>query len=309
MTSFGCVPLASVWPCARWVDAMTSPSSSARQTPDRAASWPDRDVEEPGELSRAEPLLDLLLEAPDEQHLAEELAQQVLRDTPLLLHLGQVGFEFMLRLVSLVAQWREIVGALPGNWADARLRLTVDDEQRAARAAAVLAPLNPGRRGNGLRFHSARSGAGPAPALVERLLARLDETISGSIELVARTRLPHSRSYPPTLAGAWDASIAELPPDWSDLYAEVELVSTDWLERAALLMAPVNPARYGEAPGFRFRVARRFGYGAAPEMTRRCLERVDDEHIRGELRILRVLSETDPVATQGPVWYLDGRSV
>ena len=44
-------------------------------------------------------------------------------------------------------------------------------------------------------------------------------------------------------------------------------------------------------------------------MTRRCLERVDEEQIRGELRILRVLSDTDPVATQGPVWYVDGRSV
>ena len=100
-----------------------------------------------------------------------------------------------------------------------------------------------------------------------------------------------------------------LPADWSDLYAEVELVSSDWLDRAALLMAPLNPARYGGVPGFRFRVARRFGYGASPEMTRRCLERVDEEHIRGELRILRVLSDTDPVHTQGPVWYVEGKSV
>ena len=112
-----------------------------------------------------------------------------------------------------------------------------------------------------------------------------------------------------TLAGTWDASIAALPSDWSDLYARSSSFPRDWLDRAALLMAPLNPARYSEAPGFRFRVARRFGYGAAPDMTRRCLERVDEEEIRGELRILRVLSDTDPVATQGPVWYLDGRSV
>ena len=63
-----------------------------------AGLLPDRDVEEPGQLSRAETLLDLLLEAPDEQHLAEELAQEILRDSPLLLHLGQLGIEFMLRL-------------------------------------------------------------------------------------------------------------------------------------------------------------------------------------------------------------------
>jgi hypothetical protein len=217
----------------------------------------------------------------------------------------------MLRLVSLVEQWREIVQELPENWADARLRVTIEDARSADRAAAVLAPLTPGRRGNALRFYTARRGAGPAPGLLERLLARLDEErISGALELVGvGEAAPEPSTHRATLASAWDASVAALPPDWSDLYAEVELVSTDWLDRAALLMAPLNPARYGGAPGFRFRVARRFGYGAAPEMTRRCLERVDEEHIRGELRILRVLSETDPVATQGPVWYLDGRSV
>jgi hypothetical protein len=74
-------------------------------------------------------------------------------------------------------------------------------------------------------------------------------------------------------------------------------------------MAPVNPARFDGTPTFRFRVARQFGYGASAEMTRRCLERVDEEGIRGEFRVLRVLSDTDPVATQGPVWYLGGRSV
>jgi hypothetical protein len=217
----------------------------------------------------------------------------------------------MLRLVSLVEQWREIVQELPENWADARLRVTIEDARAADRAAAVLAPLTPGRRGNALRFYTARRGAGPAPGLLERLLARLDEErISGALELVGvGEAAPEPSTHRATLAGAWDASIAALPPDWSDLYADVEFVSTDWLDRAALLMAPVNPARYGGAPGFRFRVARRFGYGAAPDMTRRCLERVDEEHIGGELRILRVLSDTDPVATQGPVWYLDGRSV
>ena len=135
--------------------------------------------------------------------------------------------------------------------------------------------------------------------------------LTGELELVGAGEAEPAAlvTQRPTLAGTWDASVAGLPPDWSDLYAEVELVSSDWLDRAALLMAPVNPARYGAAPGFRFRVARRFGYGASPDMTRRCLERVDEEHIRGELRILRVLSDTDPVHTQGPVWYVEGKSV
>jgi hypothetical protein len=107
----------------------------------------------------------------------------------------------------------------------------------------------------------------------------------------------------------WDEELAALPDDWTDLYAEVEFESTDYLERGALLMAPLNPARYGAKPGFRFRVARRFGYGASTEMTRRCLQRLDEEGIRGAVRVLRALSDTRPVQTQGPVWYVGGRSV
>jgi hypothetical protein len=44
-------------------------------------------------------------------------------------------------------------------------------------------------------------------------------------------------------------------------------------------------------------------------MVRRCLERLDDEGVRGVVRVLRVLSDTKPVATQGPVWYVGGRAV
>jgi len=218
----------------------------------------------------------------------------------------------MLRLVSLVEQWLQILAGLSENWADARLRLTVEGGG-ASRASAILGPVNPAQRGNVVRFYVARRGAGASPARIQPLLSRIDaERINGTLELVGTgetTEAPAVEIQRPTLTATWDAQIAALPPDWSDIYAEVELVSSDWLERAALLMAPVNPARYGGTPGFRFRVARRFGYGASAEMTRRCLERVDNEHIRGELRILRALSETKPVHTQGPVWYVGGRSV
>ena len=60
---------------------------------------------------------------------------------------------------------------------------------------------------------------------------------------------------------------------------------------------------------FRFRVAQHFGYGASPQMTARCLERVDSEGIRGQLTVLRVLSDTHNVATQGPVWRVEGKAV
>lgn len=213
--------------------------------------------------------------------------------------------------MKLVRQWREIERSLPENWGNARFRLTVDDEDKAERAAALLAPINPGRRGKTVRFYAARRGAGPSSDAVERLLPRLDEErVQGKLELVgtdeAAAQAEISRA---SLAEAWDAALEALPGDWSDIYAEVELVSSDWLERAALLLAPVNPARFGDKPVLRFRVARVQGYGASPEMTRRCLERLDQEGIRGELRILRVLSGTEHVATQGPVWYAEGRAV
>ena len=56
--------------------------------PDGDCLLADRHVQESRELARAEALLDLLLEAPDEQHLAEELAQQLGRERPLPLYLG-----------------------------------------------------------------------------------------------------------------------------------------------------------------------------------------------------------------------------
>jgi hypothetical protein len=220
----------------------------------------------------------------------------------------------MLRPMRLVEQWREIVRGLPAGWTEARLTLTVADERQAERAAALLAPLNPRRREDTIRFVCTRGGAGPPPQLVTVLMRRLDNDgirgIQGELELVRadEPEAPRAASRS-TLAGTWDTEVAALPPDWSDVYAEVELVSSDWLDRAALLMAPLNPARHGGRPAFRFRVARRFGYGASPGMAHRALERLDDEEIRGEVRILHALSDTEPVATQGPVWYLEGRLV
>lgn len=209
-------------------------------------------------------------------------------------------------------RWRQIERELPENWSDARLLLRVRDPEQAERAAALLTPLMPGRNGNEIRFYTARRGAGASPDAVRRVLRRLDsEGIRVELELVSAGQpepgvLAVER---PRLVDAWDVALAVLPPDWSDLYVELELTSTDLLERAALLLAPVNPARYGGKPAFRFRVARRFGYGASPGMTRRCLERMDEEGLHGQLRILRVLSNTDPVSTQGPVWYVEGKAV
>jgi hypothetical protein len=44
-------------------------------------------------------------------------------------------------------------------------------------------------------------------------------------------------------------------------------------------------------------------------MARRCLERLDEVGIGARVEILRALSDTKPVLTQGPVWYLEGKAV
>jgi hypothetical protein len=218
----------------------------------------------------------------------------------------------MLRAVGLVDQWRKIEASLPAEWTDVRLKLTVADDARCDRAAALLGPLMPGRFGKEIRFFAGRRGAGPGVQAISRLLRRLDaEGIDGALELVGTGAPEAVRAQEPerTVVEAWEAALATLPDDWTDLYCELELRSSDHFERAALLMAPLNPARFGGTPGFRFRVARQFGYGAAPEMARRCLTRLDEARIPGDVRILRALSDTKPVATQGPVWYVGGRSV
>jgi hypothetical protein len=218
----------------------------------------------------------------------------------------------MLSLVGLVDQWRAIERDLPEGWGDARLRLTVAEEGQCDRAAALLGPATPGRRGRVISFFAARRGAGPSRELVERLLRGLDrERIDAELELVGTDAAAEAPApgEPRSFVAAWEIELATLPDDWSDLYAEVELNSSDYLERAALLMAPLNPARYGGKPGFRFRVARRFGYGASTEMTLRCFGRLDEEGVRGAVRVLRALSDTRPVQTQGPVWNVGGRTV
>jgi hypothetical protein len=163
-------------------------------------------------------------------------------------------------------------------------------------------------------FSTTRHGPGSSPETVARALRRVDrERLGGELKLVSTASAdaePVSESRARrSLAADWNAEIEKVPPDWTDLYAELELASTDYLDGAALRLAPLNPSRVDTRPAFRFRAARSFGYGASPQMVRRCLERLDEAGITGDLRILYVLSDTKPVATQGPVWYVGGKVV
>lgn len=213
--------------------------------------------------------------------------------------------------MALVDQWRAIEEGLREGWDAARLRLTVDDDGKCERAAALLGPANPGRHGKVISLYAAPRGGGPSPRLVRRLLARLDaERIGGTLELLGVGEAAAvAAAGRPGLAAQWDGAVEALPADWSDVYAEVELASSDYLERGALLLAPLNPTRAPGRPAYRFRTASRFGYGASASMTRRCFERLDEEGIGGRLQVLRALSDTRPVYTQGPVWYVGGRAV
>jgi len=214
--------------------------------------------------------------------------------------------------VGLVADWGELEQGLPAGWGEARIRIVLEVPAERDRAATLLTPLQPYRSGDGVvSFRTAVDGSGPTPEAVRRALARLDSVrVHGTLELIAATA---QIVAPPeaivTLVESWTDELATLPEDWSDLLAEVELDSSDYVERGALKLAPLNPRRDHERLALRFRAARRFGYGAAPEMVHRCLARCDAEGIRGRVRILRALSDTRPVGTQGPVWQLDGRTV
>ena len=211
----------------------------------------------------------------------------------------------------LVEQWNGIEIRLDPRWNAARLALTVADETRAERAAALLGPAGPGRSGVTIRFNTARGGDGVGPEAVRRLLRRLDEEgIDGTLALASASDAAPVRTLArQTLAADWDAAVAQLPADWSDLLCEIELTSSDHIDPAALLLGPLNPLSIDGKLGFRFRAASSFGYGASAGMARRCLSRLDEAGITGTVRVLRVLSDTHPVGTQGPVWYVGGKAV
>ncbi len=216
-----------------------------------------------------------------------------------------------------VDQWKEIEAGLGAEWEEIQLGFTAEEARAVAESAAVLAPLGPGRVGSELRFAVRRRGGDPEK--LRNLLARLDrKRIWGTVSLLgSQQEAPASAPGPSepervatTLLEAWDAEVAGLAPGWRDLLCELALDSSDYVPRAALLGAPLNPTRVPGEIALRFRVSNGSGgYGTAPEMTRRCFERIDAEGITGRVTVLYAISDTDRAATQGPVWRIAGRSV
>jgi hypothetical protein len=211
--------------------------------------------------------------------------------------------------VSVAQQWNAIGSKLPEGWARASLRLELRDREAADQAAAMLGPAGPYRaEPTVLLFGVARDGSATSPDNIVRLLRRVPV---GTLSLSGSQAAPQKTATRPisALTEAWDTALASLPPDWSDVFAEFQLPSTDFIERAAVLCVQMNPRRDGQRAAMRFRAARQTGYGVSPEMARRCFERCDAEGITGTVTILRVLSDSRHVGTQGPVWISSGQTL
>jgi hypothetical protein len=214
-----------------------------------------------------------------------------------------------------VDQWQLLEGDLPASWERVQLSFAVEETSQLSAAAGVLGPLGAGRAGSEIRVEVV-NGARGGPEALKNLLRALDrKRIWGTLSLVdvqaevAPPRIVTPVERRPPLTEQWDAALEKLPPRWSDLLCELEVDSSDYLTRGALLGAPLNPTRNPDLLALRFRVASDKGYGAPPELVRRCLERMDVDGITGGVSVLNALSETDNVYTQGPVWRVAGRSV
>ena len=218
--------------------------------------------------------------------------------------------------MKLVDQWRSIEDGLPAGWSGVRLQLSTEQARDLPRAAQVLGSLSAGKVGPTLVFHVDRAGPNGAQKAVH-LFERLDHERTWCLLELSDVAVPDTAALAASGAGArevipvaqtWDAVLAELPSDWTDLLCELEIASSALLDRTALLCAPINPTRAGSRLAFTFRSGRS-GYGVSSSMARRCFERLDDEGIEGVVRALRVLSDTATVATQGPVWLVGGKSL
>jgi hypothetical protein len=212
--------------------------------------------------------------------------------------------------VRLAEQWNGIESGLDPRWKEVRLVLRIDLVKDRQRAAALLAPAGPGRSGATIRFYVSRGGQGLGPEAARRLLGRMDaERIRGQLLLIdsSEAEAPPEVAARSTLAAEWKAALEVLPSDWSDLVAELELDSSADVDRAAVLCAPLNPMQLTGRAGFSFRAANDRGYGASTGMVHRCLTRLDEAGISGHARLTRVLSDVDPVGTQGATFVVGRR--
>jgi hypothetical protein len=119
----------------------------------------------------------------------------------------------------LVEQFRRISSSLPDDWESVRLRLIVDDEHDASRAAALLGPTNP-EPGKVINFSTARLGGGVGPERMRALLAGGQRRrVEGELELVGVEEAPDPAltDSGSTSSPTPGRSVDDAAADWSDL--------------------------------------------------------------------------------------------
>ena len=88
------------------------------------------------------------------------------------------------------------------------------------------------------------------------------------------------------LADSFDAIVAALPGDWTDLELDLRLADEERYVDAAVYLVQINAQNHSRNPeGFHWRinVAHRFGHAAAPETVHGTLKLLDDAAIGAEL--------------------------
>ena len=176
--------------------------------------------------------------------------------------------------------------------------------RRPGRRAARPGPAVPGGAGHPALRRRPATAARPGPTASPACCARLDDAgIGGTLTLAsseqaAAARRARARRCSPT-PGTPRSRVC--PSDWSDLLCELTLLSTDYVERAAVLCIQMNPRRDGDRAALRFRCARvarlRRRAGDGPPLPRALPTRED---IRGSVTVLRALSDTQHVGDAGP---------
>ena len=93
------------------------------------------------------------------------------------------------------------------------------------------------------------------------------------------------------LADEFQALLDALPPDWSQLEADLRIDDEDRYIEAATILVQVNAQGYGKHDWhWRILVANKFGHAAAAQTVKGTLELLDGEGIQGEM-VLRDFRE------------------
>ena len=108
------------------------------------------------------------------------------------------------------------------------------------------------------------------------------QRVPGDQDVRGLSRCPGSLR-PMPLADDFQALVDALPPDWTQLEADLRIDDEDRYIEAATLLSQVNAMPYSHHDWhWRLRSAREFGHAAAPETVRGTLALLDDQGITGD---------------------------